>query len=96
MTVGAQPFNMDDQWITGFREKLDQHYTWPSRYIFKFIVPVGKEEEVKRIFPGQTPTEKLSRQGNYVSVTVEMDMPGSDAVIERYVQASRIEGIVAL
>ena len=87
---------MDDQWITGFREKLDQHYTWPSFYIFKFIVPIGKEGEVKKLFPLQAPTEKLSRQGNYVSVTVEMMMPSADAVIEKYVLASRIEGIVAL
>jgi hypothetical protein len=87
---------MDEQWINGFREKLDQHYTWPSLYIFKFIVPKGKEEDLKQLFPLHTPTEKASRQGNYTSITMQMMVPSSDAVIDVYVKASRIEGIVAL
>ncbi|MCD9016985.1 DUF493 domain-containing protein [Parachryseolinea silvisoli] len=87
---------MDEQWINGFREKLDQHYTWPSLYIFKFIVPKGKEEDLKQLFPLHTPTEKASKQGNYTSITMQMMMPSSDAVIDVYVKASQIEGIVAL
>jgi putative lipoic acid-binding regulatory protein len=87
---------MDEQWINGFREKLDQHYTWPSLYIFKFIVPKGKEEDLKQLFPLHTPTEKASRQGNYTSITMQMMVPSSDAVIDVYVKASQIEGIVAL
>jgi len=87
---------MDEQWINGFREKLDQHYTWPSLYIFKFIVPKGKEEDLKQLFPLHTPTEKASKQGNYTGITMQMMMPSSDAVIDVYVKASQIEGIVAL
>ncbi|MBT1690148.1 DUF493 domain-containing protein [Dawidia soli] len=87
---------MDEQWINGFREKLDQHYTWPSLYIFKFIVPKGKEGDLKQLFPLHTPTEKASKQGNYTSITMQMMMPSSDAVIEVYVKASQVEGIVAL
>lgn len=87
---------MDQNWIASFREKLDQHYSWPSLYIFKFIVPAGREAEVKRLFPNHTVTEKQSNKGNYTSVTVEMMLPSSQAVIDVYVQASAIEGIVAL
>lgn len=87
---------MNDQSINSFREKLDEHYTWPAVYIFKFIVPVGKEDEVKQLFPNHTPSEKLSKQGNYVSVTAELTMISSDAVIEIYIKASAIQGIVAL
>lgn len=88
---------MDRQWIDSFREKLDQHHTWPSVYFFKFIVPTGKEKEVKELFPaGHPATEKLSKQGNYTSVSVQIMMPSSDAVIEIYEKASQIEGIVAL
>jgi hypothetical protein len=39
------------QWADSFREKLNEHYTWPTTYIFKFIVPSGKESEVKNMFP---------------------------------------------
>jgi len=87
---------MENQWIKSFREKLDQHYTWPSVYLFKFIVPKGKEEEVKKLFPLHDTSDKLSKQGNYTSLSVEMMMPSSDAVIEIYQKASKIEGIVAL
>ena len=87
---------MDQNWINSFREKLDQHYTWPSLYVFKFIVPAGKEQEVKELFPFHVSQEKSSKQGNYKSVTVEMMMPSGEAVLEIYIRASRIEGIVAL
>jgi hypothetical protein len=79
-----------------FREKLDQHYAWPALYIFKFIVPKGKEQEVKDLFNGRTTSDRPSKQGNYTSLSIEMMMPSSDAVIEIYERASHIEGIVAL
>ncbi len=87
---------MNKEWIASFREKLDQHYAWPSLYMFKFIVPTGKEEEVKKLFPLHTTSEKLSKQGNYTSVTIQMMMPSSEAVIGIYQQASTIEGLIAL
>ena len=87
---------MDEEWIDSFRQKLDQHYAWPSLYIFKFIVPQGKEAQVKAIFPLHTTSERASRQGKYTSVTVQMMMPSSDAVIDIYRQAAAIEGLIAL
>jgi uncharacterized protein len=87
---------MDKQWMTSFRDKLDQHYAWPSLYMFKFIVPTGKEMEVKNLFPLHNTTEKQSKQGNYTSITIQMMMPSSDAVIAIYEQASGIEGLIAL
>jgi putative lipoic acid-binding regulatory protein len=87
---------MEADWIDSFREKLDRHYAWPSLYVFKFIVPAGKEHEVKRLFPFHTAHEKSSKQGKYKSVTVEMMMQSADAVLDIYIKASEIEGIVAL
>ena len=87
---------MDQQWINGFREKLDQHYSWPALYMFKFIVPAGKVEQVKQLFPLHTVSEKPSSQGNYTSITIQMMMPSSNAVVDIYIKASKIEGIVAL
>jgi len=87
---------MDDNWVESFRQKLEDHYAWPALYMFKFIVPTGKENEVKDLFPYHTPTEKQSKQGNYTSVTVQIMIQSSDAVIEIYKKAALIEGIVAL
>jgi uncharacterized protein len=89
-------FSMNQDWKDSFREKLDQHYAWPSLYMFKFIVPAGKEEEVKMLFPNHITTEKPSKNGNYISVTVQMMMPSSESVIKVYATASNIEGLIAL
>jgi hypothetical protein len=87
---------MDPNWSESLRKKLDQYYSWPSLYTFKFIVPADKVEDVKKLFPLHESTEKKSNKGNYISVTFNMMMPGSDAVIAVYEQVSVIEGILAL
>jgi uncharacterized protein len=87
---------MDNSRVDSFRQKLDQHYAWPSLYMFKFIVPSGKEQEVKDLFPRHQTSQKLSKNGNYVSITIEVMMPSTDSVIAIYEKASAIEGIVSL
>lgn len=87
---------MDANWLANFREKLESHYAWPALYTFKFIVPNGKEEEVKNLFPNHTTSEKLSKNGKYTSITINMMMPSSNAVIDVYQAASVIEGLLAL
>lgn len=87
---------MDREWMESFREKLDQHYAWPSLYVFKFIVPAGQEDAVKKLFPNHLPSEKHSKKGNYTSITVQMMMPSSEAVVEVYERASVIDGLIAL
>jgi uncharacterized protein len=89
-------FSMDADRTKSFKEQLDRSHAWPVLYMFKFIVPAGKEEEVRKLFPRHTPTEKHSQNGKYTSVTVQMMMPSSDAVIEVYETAAKIEGLMAL
>jgi putative lipoic acid-binding regulatory protein len=87
---------MDQDWIDNFRTKLEQHYSWPSLYMFKFIVPSHKEDELKKLFPNHIFTEKNSTQGKYVSLTMQIMASSSDAVIEVYQKASAVEGLIAL
>ena len=87
---------MNAAWFDSFREKLDQHHSWPTLYMFKFIVPRGKEEDVKALFPLHTTSEKESTKGNYISLTFQMMMPSRDEVINVYRKVSAIEGIIAL
>jgi hypothetical protein len=53
-------------------------------------------EEVKRLFPKHEATQRASKNGNYISVTLQMMMPGGEEVIEVYNLASGIEGLIAL
>ena len=88
---------MDPNWLISFREKLDKFYAWPSLYTFKFIVPYGKEGELRNLFPLHiTATAKSSETGKYVSLTYQMMMPSSESVIDVYQKASAIEGLIAL
>lgn len=87
---------MDDERTKSFKEQLDKAHAWPVLYMFKFIVPTGKETEVRALFPKHTPTEKLSQNGKYTSITLQMMMPSSDAVVEVYKTVSKIEGLIPL
>ncbi|MEM6843022.1 MAG: DUF493 family protein [Bacteroidota bacterium] len=82
--------------IEAFKQKLDQQHDWPSLYMFKFIVPTGKEDEVFALFPKNNLTTKQSSKGSYTSVTAKIMMRSSEDVIEKYKEAHQIEGVLAL
>ena len=87
---------MNDKSIIDFRQKLDQQYYWPTLYMFKFIVPRGKEQEIKKLFPKNDILEKLSTKGNYSSLTIKMMLNSSEDVIRIYTEADQVEGLIAL
>ena len=79
-----------------FKAKLDDIHRFPTEYMFKFIVKGEKISEVESLFPKQALTLKPSSKGNYTSVTAKLKMNSSDAVIQVYEQAHKIDGIIAL
>ncbi|GAB5522636.1 MAG: hypothetical protein Roseis2KO_05080 [Roseivirga sp.] len=79
-----------------FKEKLEGAHKFPTLYMFKFIVPDAKKEEVKALFPRNEVNFKPSSKGTYVSVTARVMMSSSDAIIDVYNKAYQIEGILAL
>jgi putative lipoic acid-binding regulatory protein len=82
--------------ITTFKEQLEANTVFPTLYMFKFIVPVGKEKEVANLLPNNEMTLKKSTKGNYVSATIKAMMQSSDAIVSVYKKASKIEGIISL
>ena len=81
---------------TGFKEKLDKQHKWPSLYMFKFIVPKGKEDAIYDIFPKNEVQSKMSKKGNYISLTAKVMMGSSDDVLRIYEEAHKVEGVIAL
>ncbi|MCH7397904.1 DUF493 domain-containing protein [Belliella sp. DSM 107340] len=79
-----------------FKEKLEAQMTFPALYMFKFIVLTGQEHEVAALLPNNDMELKNSSQGKYVSVTIRAMMASSDAVLDVYERASKIEGVIAL
>jgi putative lipoic acid-binding regulatory protein len=87
---------MTEEWTLSFKEKLDAVYVWPALYMFKFIVPNQRVDDVKMLFPNHVCSEKQSEKGKYTSITFNMMMPSSDAVVSVYLKVKHVEGIIAL
>lgn len=79
-----------------FKAKLEEHTSFPTLYMFKFIVPTGRENEVATLLPNNKMTLKHSAQGKYVSATIKALMPSSEAILEVYEKAAQIEGVISL
>ena len=79
-----------------FKEKLDQEHSWPDLYVFKFVVPIAKQSELRELFPEESFTEKKSKAGNYISFTLKKHIKSSDEVVAIYLKAKEIEGLIAL
>ena len=86
----------DKQWWSNFQKLLDEGVEWPHEYVFKFIVPSSKVDDVEQLF-NRIPVEvKESSKGTYSSVTARMKVHSSDEVIAVYTSAAKIEGIILL
>jgi len=87
---------MSDDRYEYLRKQLETQMSFPSKYMFKFIVPKDKVELVKPHFETAEITEKPSSKGTYVSVTILMIVFTPDEVLHGYKRVSHIEGLVAL
>ncbi len=79
-----------------FKEKLDNEHNWPTTYMFKFVVPVLKESEFRALFPAFTFETKHSKTGKYISFTMKREMHSSDEIVDIYLRAKEIDGLIAL
>ena len=83
-----------------FRELLEQNYTWPALYMFKFICPAYNEAiaRLQQLFDPEVAEISLrpSSKGNYVSFTAKELMLSAEAVMQRYEQARGIPGLISL
>jgi len=79
-----------------FKSKLDQEHKWPTIYMFKFVVPKGKIEEFNTIFVDESVQSKESKAGNYMSFTMKKMMNSSQEVVDIYLKAKKIEGVISL
>jgi putative lipoic acid-binding regulatory protein len=82
------------------RVQLEQNYTWPTVYMFKFIVPAENDAiaRVQNLFnTGQAEvSQRPSSNGKFVSITAVEMMLTPDSVLERYAAAEGIPGLISL
>ncbi len=83
------------------RTQLYETASWPSEYLYKFIVPTdaSKINQIEELFNnlGAVITTKESGKGTYTSVSVNLHMKNPEAVIEKYKEvAENVEGVISL
>jgi len=89
-----------EEFYARLREELNNTSTWPTEYLYKFIVPTDpkKIEEVENAFDnlGAVIQTTQSKTAKYTSISVNVTMESPESVIEKYVEVSTIEGIISL
>jgi putative lipoic acid-binding regulatory protein len=87
----------EEKSIQSFRQALENNYTWPSTYTFKFIVPCQNIDLVLKLFEEKDDIKtRESRNGRYISVTAKSKVFSSEEVIEVYKSAAQINGVISL
>jgi len=88
------------EFYTKLKAQLADTAMWPSPYLYKFIVPTdaAKVNQIETIFDnlGAVITTKESRTGKYTSVSINVRMKNPDAVIVKYKEVGKIEGVISL
>lgn len=90
-----------EEFYRKLRSQLFETTSWPSIYLYKFIVPTDADKirGIENIFNnmGAVITTKKSKKGNYTSVSVNVKMEDPDAVIDKYKEVGqKIEGVISL
>ena len=82
------------------KKQLEEDTTWPSEYLYKFIVPANLEKiaEIEAIFDGTDAEIKTrdSSKGTYSSLSIKVTMQSPDDVVKKYLEVSTIEGVISL
>ena len=87
---------MRDTTFDKLHQTLEEQFTWPTPYLFKFIVDKDNQQPVLDLFDNQPFKRRPSRNGRYVSLTALVPMPSPDAVIDIYRRAAALKGVITL
>lgn len=89
-----------EEFFDRLKAELEKSNTWPAIYLFKFIVPTDNEKikQVEQAFDGMGAVIKTtqSKTGKFTSVSIDVQMSSPQAVIDKYIEVSTIEGIISL
>ena len=89
-----------DDFYLKFKEELNKVHTFPTSYLFKYVVPADQRiiAQLHAIFEDVklSVSTRDSKNGNYTSVTIKAAMNDADHVISYYKRIAEIKGVVAL
>ena len=91
----------DADFYTNLEKKLAKTSSWPSSYLYKFIVPTSgtKIKKLVELFDnlGAVIKTKQSSKGKFTSVSIQLTMRTPKSVIEKYKEVGdKIDGVISL
>lgn len=90
---------MNDNFYEGLKKKLEEQFSWPQVYMFKFIIPSDNHKLalVEALFGAMAEvTTRQSSTNKFISITAKEMMLSPNEIIEVYKKAEKIEGIISL
>ena len=89
-----------EEFYIRLKEELQATSDWPSVYLYKFIVPTDTQKIVivENAFDnmGAVINTQQSKNGKFTSISVNVMMTSPEAVVEKYLELSTVEGIISL
>lgn len=90
-----------EEFYDKLRSQLYATASWPSEYLYKFIVPSedAKIKQIESVFDnmGAVIKTKPSKNGKYTSVSINLQMATPESVIEKYKEITEnVEGVISL
>jgi hypothetical protein len=89
-----------EEFYVRLKVELDRSNTWPTLYLFKFIVP-SESDNVARMqlafdCMGAVIKTTKSKTGKFTSVSINVQVKDSQQIVDKYLEVSTIKGIVSL
>ncbi|WP_308992202.1 DUF493 family protein [Mariniflexile litorale] len=90
-----------DEFYEKLKTQLYDTTTWPSEYLYKFIVKSNSSSiaKVESIFDnmGAVIQTTESKNGKYTSISIHVLLKNPETVIEKYKEvAEKVEGVISL
>lgn len=82
--------------LKSFKAALEEEYSFPTEYVFKFIIKSSSKQDVIDLLPDAMIKEKKSTKGKYVSITLTQFVKNSSEIVYIYEKASKIKGVFSL
>ena len=89
-----------EEFYERLKVELNNANEWPAEYLFKFIVPTSKDriDAVENAFDrlGAVISTKKSKNDNFTSISINVQMESAQNIVDKYIEVSVIEGIISL
>lgn len=89
-----------EEYYTNLRKSLEETTTFPTKYMYKFIIPThkNKQQEIENMFNnlGAVINTKFSKNKKFTSITIYVMMNTVDEIIQKYEEVGEIEGVILL